>query len=77
MDAMMERMNTILGDGGGRTSKQNKETVPLAANANRGGNKEAKKVKHKKKHCPPPATCLFSTRPTDGMSWKLTRTSNG
>jgi hypothetical protein len=45
MDAMMECMHTILGGGGGRTSKQNKKDTPPATNANREGDKEAKKVK--------------------------------
>ncbi len=49
MDAMMECMNTIIGGGGSRTSKQSKENAPPATNANREGEEEAKKVKHKKK----------------------------
>jgi hypothetical protein len=52
MDAMMEHMSGIVGGGGSRTSERNKETLPPATNANRGGNKEAKKVKRKKKLCP-------------------------
>jgi hypothetical protein len=53
MDAMMEQINAIFGGGsGGRASKQNKENTPPATNATRGGNKEAKKVKHKMKLCP-------------------------
>ncbi len=51
IDAMMECMNPIL-SGGSRMSKWNKETLPPAVNANRGGNEEAKKVKRKKKLCP-------------------------
>jgi hypothetical protein len=51
MDAMMECMNAILGGSGGRTSKQNKENMPPATNAIRGGDEEAKKVKRKKKLC--------------------------
>ncbi len=51
LGAMMECMNAILG-GGGRMSKQNKENVPPATNANRGGGEEAKKVTRKKKLCP-------------------------
>ncbi len=52
MDVMMECINAIPAGSGGRTSKRHKETLPPAANANRGGNKKAKKVKHKKKLCP-------------------------
>ncbi len=53
MDAMMEQMNAILGSGSSRTSKQNKENTPPTTNATRGGDDEAKKVKCKKKLCPP------------------------
>jgi hypothetical protein len=59
MDAMMECMNTILGRGGSRTSEWNKETLPPATNATRGGNKEAKEVKCKKKLCPHCNMCVF------------------
>jgi hypothetical protein len=52
IDAMMECMNTILGSGGGRTIKQNKENSPPPTNANSGGNNKAKKVMRKKKLCP-------------------------
>jgi hypothetical protein len=52
MDEMMEQMNTILGGVGGRMSKQNNKNTPPATNATRGGNDEAKKVKHKKRLCP-------------------------
>ncbi len=52
MDGMMIRLNAILGGGSSRTSKRNKVTPPPAANANRGGIKEAKKVRCKKKLCP-------------------------
>jgi hypothetical protein len=52
MDAMMECMNATLGGGGGRPSKRNKENTPPATNTNRGGDKEPKKVKQKKKLCP-------------------------
>jgi hypothetical protein len=54
IDTMMEYMNTILGDGDGRTSEHNKENTPPSTNTNREGKDEAKKVKHKKKlypHC--------------------------
>jgi hypothetical protein len=59
MDAMMKCMNAILGGGGSRTSKQVKENAPPATNTNRGGNMEAKKVKHKKKLCPQCSMCVF------------------
>ncbi len=52
MDAMVECMNAILGGGGGRTSKRHNKSMPPATNANRRGDKEAKKVKRKKKLCP-------------------------
>ncbi len=52
MDAMMECMNAILSSSGGRTSERNKKNAPPATNINRGGEKKAKKVKHKKKLCP-------------------------
>jgi hypothetical protein len=52
MDAMMEHMNAILGSGGSRMSKKNKENAPPATSANRGGGEKAKKVKCKKKLCP-------------------------
>jgi hypothetical protein len=76
MDAMMEHMNAILGNGGGRTSKRNKETSPPAANANRGGIKKQKRSSARKSFAPN-ATCSCSTNPTDATSWKPTRTSNG
>jgi hypothetical protein len=59
MDAMMECMNAILGAGGGRTSKQNRENIPPATNNNRGGDKEATKVKRKKKLCPHCSMLMF------------------
>ncbi len=43
MDAMMERMNAILGGGGDRRSKHGKENTPPSTNANRGGNNKAKR----------------------------------
>jgi hypothetical protein len=62
MDAMMKCMNAILGGGGSRTNKQNKETPPPAANANRVVDKEAKKVKRKKSFAPKQHVCVPQTQ---------------
>ncbi len=83
MDAMMECMNAILGGDGCRTSERNKETPPPATSANRGGNKEAKKVKFRKKLCPhcnmfvfhKPDRCyvLEGNKDNQWVGWKLSK----
>jgi hypothetical protein len=84
MDAMMECMNAILGGSSGRTNKWNKENAPPAAtNANRGGDKKAKKANCKKKLCPHCNISVFDTpdrcygldanKDNQWVGWKLVK----
>jgi hypothetical protein len=57
MDAMMECLNAILGGSNGRTSEWNKETLPPATNANRGGTRKQKRSSARKSFAPT-AICL-------------------
>jgi hypothetical protein len=67
MDATMECMNAILGGGGNSRSERDKENTPPFTNADRGGNNKAKKVRARRSFAPP-ATCSYSTNPTDAKS---------
>ncbi len=52
MEAMMERMNAMLGGDGGKRSKRDKENTPPSTNANKGNDNKAQKAKRKKRLCP-------------------------
>ncbi len=82
MDAMMEGMNVILGGGGSKRSKHDKENTPSTTNANKKDDK-ANKVKCRKKLCPhcklfvfhKPDRCyeLDTNKDKRWVGWKLVK----
>jgi hypothetical protein len=85
MDALMERMNTILGNnGGGRRNKRDKENTPPLTNITpKGNDNKEQKVKRKKKLCPhcnlfvfhKPNRCyeLEANKDKRWVGWKLVK----